>query len=175
MADQDDKSIFMEQLGIEPFQLLFQVFNFALMVVLLTKFLYKPILKVLEERRKKIAEGLEYAQKMQEEKNKNEKKLDEILNKAREEVRKIIQEGKDAGKRLEAEIIEKAQKEASAIMEKERKELEMERSEMEKELKFQTVKIAGNWVEAVLGKLLDTKKQQEIINKNLQELERTLK
>lgn len=165
----------MEQLGIQPLQLLFQVINFTLMVVLLTKFLYKPILKALDARRKKIAEGLEYTQKMQEEKDKNENRKEEVLNKAKEEARKIIEEGKDAGKRMEAEIIEKAQKEADAIKEKGKKELEMERLEMEKELKVQTVEIAGNWVEVVLGKVLDSKKQQEIINKKLQELEHTLK
>lgn len=165
----------MEQLGIQPLQILFQVFNFVVMVVLLKKFLYKPILKALDARRKKIAEGLEYTQKMQEEKEKNEKKREEILSKAKEEAKEIIQEGKAAGKNVETEIIAKAQKEANAILEKGKKELEMERSEMEQELKIQTVEIASNWVEEVLGKVLDTKKQQEIINKKLQELERAFK
>lgn len=165
----------MEQLGIEPIQLLTQIFNFTVMVVLLTKFLYKPILKALEERRKKIAEGLEYTQKMQEEKDKNEKKREEIINKAKEDARKIIEEGKTAGKKLEAEIILKAQKEAVSLLEKGRNELEMERLEMEKELKDQTIQIASNWVEVVLSKVLDSKKQQAVINKKLQELAHTLK
>ena len=49
----------MENIGIEPYQLLTQVINFALMIFILTKLLYKPILKGLEERKKKIEEGLE--------------------------------------------------------------------------------------------------------------------
>ncbi len=160
----------MEQLGIEPIQLLTQVLNFSLMVFLLTKFLYKPILKSLEARRKKIAEGLEYTQKMEEEKAKNEKKREEIISQAKEEARKIIQEGKNTGKLLEGEIVEKAHKEAEAILQKAKEELEMERSQMEVQLRSQTVEIAKTWVEAVLGKILGTKAQQTIINKKIQEM-----
>ncbi|MCL4338932.1 hypothetical protein M1271_04545, partial [Patescibacteria group bacterium] len=64
----------MEKLGVEPFQLLTQLFNFFLMVFILTKFLYKPITKKLEERKKKIEEGLEYADRMKSEMEKSDKK-----------------------------------------------------------------------------------------------------
>ena len=54
----------MDKLGIEPVMLLTQVINFLVLVILLTKFLYKPILKLIDERRKKIEEGLQLAQEM---------------------------------------------------------------------------------------------------------------
>ena len=54
----------MEKLGIELTQILTQIFNFTLMVFLLTKLLYKPVIKKLEERKAKIAEGLAYTEKM---------------------------------------------------------------------------------------------------------------
>ena len=89
----------MEKLGIEQIQLLLQTFNFVVMAVLLTKFLYKPILKSLSDRRKKIAEGLLFAEKIKKEEEKTENKRQEVLAKAREESRKIIEEGKQAGKK----------------------------------------------------------------------------
>ena len=54
----------MEKLGIEPILLLTQVINFTILVVVLTKFLYKPILKMLDERKKKIEEGLTLSREM---------------------------------------------------------------------------------------------------------------
>lgn len=165
----------MEKLGIEPVQLLTQVFNFVVMLVLLTKFLYKPILKALEERKKKIQSGLEYAEKMAGELEKTGKKRQEVIDAAKEEGRKIIEESKKTGKLLEAEIVEKAHKEEAVILEKGRKELEMERTEMEKQLRTNTVEIAQTWVETVLGNVLTAKNQQEIINRKLKELAKHIK
>lgn len=165
----------MDKLGIEPIQLLTQVFNFVVMVVLLTKFLYKPILKALEERKKKIQAGLEYAEKMEEELEKTDKKRQAVIDAAKDEGRKIIEESKKTGKLLEAEIIEKAHKEAAGILDKGRKELELERAEMEKQLQLNTVEIAQTWVKTVLGNVLSVKNQQAIIDKKLKELAKQIK
>lgn len=165
----------MEQLGIQPFQLVTQVFNFLVMVFLLSKFLYKPILKVLEERKKKIAEGLAYSQKMKEEAEKSEKKRQEVINQAKEEARKIVEDGKKAGKKLEEEIIGKALTEANTILGKARQDLEREKLEMERDLRTKTVEIAQSWVEAVLGKVLGEKAQKTLINQKIEDLEKSSK
>src|SRR3989338_9157846 len=54
----------MDKIGVEPVALLTQIINFLLMVLILSKILYKPILKMLDERKKKIEEGLKYTAKM---------------------------------------------------------------------------------------------------------------
>lgn len=162
----------MEQLGIQPIQLITQVVNFTLMVVLLTKFLYKPILKALNDRKKKIVEGLEYAEKMKLEAEKNEKKREEIIDRAKEEARKIIEESKKTAKQVEADILKDAQEEAGLILAKEREALAQERQELERQLRVKTIEIAQGWVTAVLGKVLGTKVQTAIINKKIAELAR---
>lgn len=160
----------MEKLGIEPVQLVMQIFNFLVMVFVLTKLLYKPILKKLDERKRKIEEGLAYTEKMKQEAEKTELKRTEVINRAREEARKIVEEGKKSGRRVEEQIIEKAQKEAKTILEKGQKEVENEREEIEKKLRFQTVAIATTLVETLLGEMLKDKEQQAIINKKIQQL-----
>src|SRR3989344_6464093 len=140
----------MEQLGIEPQQILAQIFNFFVLLVILKVLLYKPILKSLDERRNKIKEGLDYAEKMKIEEEKNAKKREDVLRKARSEANIIVEESKKAGKKTENEIIEKALKEKKAIIEKAREEAENERKEMEKRLKSETVELARVWVETVL-------------------------
>jgi len=162
----------MEQLGIEPIQLLTQIFNFTVMVVILTKFLYRPILEKLAERRKKIEEGLALTEKMKVESELQEKKRQQIIDEAKEEARRIIEEGKKTGKKVEAEIIAKAHSEASAILEKGKEELASERLEIERGLKLQTIEIAEKWVETVLKEVLRGKNQQAIINKKIRDLAR---
>lgn len=160
----------MEQLGIEPLQILAQVFNFTVLVILLNKLLYKPILKALDERRNKINEGLKYAEKMKIEEEKSAKKREEIIKKARIEAVEIIDEAKRAGKRQENEIIEKAISEKNAIMEKGKEELQSLKNEMQRQLKKETVELAGKWVEAILVKSLDNKNQLNIISKKIEEM-----
>ncbi|MBI4067181.1 F0F1 ATP synthase subunit B [Candidatus Gottesmanbacteria bacterium] len=153
----------MDKLGIEPMQLLLQAFNFVVLVVLLSKFLYKPILKVLEERKKKIAEGLAFTERAKLEEEKAEKKRQDIIDKAKEEAKKIVDEGKVAGKKIEAEITQKAHKQSLEILEKGKRDIELERQDMEKRLKNKTVEIAEAMVTHLLRDVLTEKNQIKII------------
>ncbi|MCL4360059.1 F0F1 ATP synthase subunit B [Patescibacteria group bacterium] len=165
----------MEKLGIQPVQLFTQVINFLVMVIILAKFLYKPILKALDERRKKIEAGLRYAEETKAELEKSEKRRKDIVAEAKDEARHIIDEAKQSGKKLEAEIVEKAHKEAEQIIAKGKSEVELERSEMEKELRAGTISVASAMVESVLRGALDAKTQHAIIGKKLQALARVSK
>lgn len=160
----------MDKLGIEPMQLLLQAFNFVVLVVLLSKFLYKPILKVLEERKKKIAEGLAFTERAKLEEEKAEKKRQDIIDKAKEEAKKIVDEGKVAGKKIEAEITQKAHKQSLEILEKGKRDIELERQDMEKRLKNKTVEIAEAMVTHLLRDVLTEKNQIKIIEKKLIEV-----
>lgn len=157
----------MEKLGIEPIQLFTQTINFILMVVILGKFLYKPILKILEERRKKIAQGLAEGEKIKLELEKTEKKKADILAKARVEAKSIVEEGKTAGKRLEAEIISKAHLEADSIIAKSKEDIRRERQDLEQKLKSETVVIAEEMVRRLLSGVLTPEYQKKIIDKKL--------
>ena len=64
---------------INAIQIILQIVNFAVLVTVLTKFLYKPILKILEGRAQRIQEGLEAAEKSLEERAAVEEKKQEIL------------------------------------------------------------------------------------------------
>lgn len=162
----------MEKLGIQPIQLLTQIFNFLVMVILLTKFLYKPIIKMLDERKKKIQEGIEYTEKSKIELEKIDKKKQEVLKTADLAAKKVIEEGKLTGKKLEAQIVEKARKEAEDYIEKAKKEFALEKAEMEKQLKEQAIEIAAAMAQKILSQILDAKDQKYIIDKKLKEIAR---
>lgn len=160
----------MDKLGIEPVQLLTQAFNFVVMLVILTKFLYKPVLKMLDERQKKIAEGLAYTEKMKEEVEKTEKKRQDILDKARDEAREIVEAARKEGKRVETEIVEKAHEEATAILKKGKQDLEIEQAELEKRLKSKTVDLASAIAVKVLEDTLSDAKHKLINERKINAL-----
>jgi F-type H+-transporting ATPase subunit b len=164
----------MEKLGIEPVQLLTQIVNFVVMVVVLTKFLYKPILRTLDDRKKKIEEGLRYAEEMKEAVAKNEKKRKEIIEEAKDEGQRIIAEARESGRRLEEEIVVKAKAEAQTIVEKGKNEIASERVEMEKQLRKQTVDVAAAMTATLLGSVATKRMHQEIIDKKLASLAKAM-
>ena len=102
----------MEKLGIEPSLLLAQIINFSIIVVVLTKFLYKPILAMLAKRKKEIEEGLLITERLRLEEEKLGARREKLLNEARKEARVILEDAKMQGKDLEKEIVAAAHKEA---------------------------------------------------------------
>lgn len=165
----------MSGLGIEPVQLLTQVFNFILMVAILTRLLYRPILAKLAERRKKIEEGLKFSEQAKLELEEMDKKRQEIIDKAKEEARKIMEEGKRSGQAAEKQMVEKAETEALAVIEKGKKELELARLEMSRQLKIETVDIARVMVEKVLAGVLTEEEHRQIIDRKIKEISRLVK
>lgn len=164
----------MEQLGIQPIQLLMQTINFVIIVVLLTKFLYSPILKVLDERRKKIAEGLEYTEKMKKEMEKTEAKREAVLAKAKIEAKEIIEEAKQTAKQVEADIVARGREEVEELRERMKMEVKLEKENMLKEAQDQASNVALVIVEKVLQNVLNNDAQKRIIERKIASLKTTI-
>lgn len=157
----------MEKLGIEPVQLLTQALNFTIMMVILTKFLYGPVTRALEARKKKIEQSLADSEKIKLELEKTEKKKADVLAQARSEARQIVEAGKKEGKRVSEEIVEKAHAEARDILEKGKRDVQSERAEMEMKLRDETITLAQQFAAKVLEDALSAKEQRAILSKKI--------
>ncbi len=162
----------MEKLGIEPVMLLTQIINFLVLVVVLTKFLYKPILKLIDDRRRKIEEGLELSQKMKIKEEELAKEKEVVLDKAKDEGQKLIEECKERGRKLENEIVILANEEAKGIKEKAKREIDQERTKLWEELEKQMLEVASAMAKTVVMDVLDQKSQVQLIDKKLEKLEK---
>lgn len=165
----------MENIGISPSAFLIQLINFSIMVLVLGKLLFKPIIKILSERKKKIEQGLAYEEKMKAELELTARKREQFLERARDEARKIIEEGKKLGKKAESEILEKAKDEAAQVLAKGKNELETERAEMEKVLRAETAEIASVMVERLIGQVLKEADHKALIDQKLKDLSKFTK
>jgi F-type H+-transporting ATPase subunit b len=162
----------MEKLGIQVPLLLTQIVNFIIMIAVLTKLLYKPILKGLKSRQEKIAQGLAFSENAKLEEEKLAKKRQELLNQARQEGREILEESKKEAKKLKEEIIASGREEINVLRARMEKEIATKAQDMEKEISGKTVDIASEMVKRLLKDVLNDSHQHAFIGQKLKEIEK---
>lgn len=161
----------MKELGIDPKLLLAQLINFAILVFVLKKFLYKPVIAMLEKRKKEIDEGLKLSEKMKDEEEKLEDKHRKVIETARKEAKEIVEEAKKQAKGQTKEIIERAHKEAADIIEKAKEQVIISRKGSEKELREEAVNMAVAMIKRVVPISLSVEEHRKILAKQIKDLE----
>jgi F-type H+-transporting ATPase subunit b len=109
----------MESLGLDWKLLLAQMVNFGLLFVVLKKVLYKPLMKAIDDRNKKIEDSIT-----------NSKKIEERLKKVEEESEKVLEKAREKAKDEKSELIAAANREKEIIIDtaKQSAKREMEKS-----------------------------------------------
>jgi len=121
-------------LGINPVNLFWQIVNFGLLMFVLTKVLYKPILHKLDERAKLIKDGLTAAQDNLKKQEEADQKRQQMLQETRKEVEKLIEKAKKDAVTVKEEILAEAKTDAGKLMERQAKEIEDKLASQEKAL-----------------------------------------
>ena len=147
-----------------------QVISFCIVAFLLHRFAYKPILKVLEERRQKIAEGLANAEKIKQELANAQAKTQELLAAANAQGNKMIQEAHlAAAKVLEIET-QKAIATANDIVTKARQASEAELVRMKAELRKEVGRLVVATSAKVTGGILTPEQQSRLAEDTAKQL-----
>lgn len=162
----------MEKLGIEPSLLLAQIVNFAIIVVALTKLLYKPILAMIAKRKKEIEDGLALSVRQREEEEKFGLRKEKLLADARTEARVILDDAKKQAKEAEYEMMTLAHKEAAEILEKAKTEAKATHEALSSEIRREAVEIASAMTKRLVASVLSPGDQHKLIAKHLTELEK---
>lgn len=165
----------MESLGIDLKLIVVQIINFGLLLFLLTKFLYKPILRILDERKKKIEESLASAQKIAEEKVKLEEEKGREIAEAKEVGKRIIEEMRTVGEKEREEILKRARQEAEKMVKRAEENLVLERRKLESELKEELVDLSVVMAERLLEERIERKKEGELLSQSLDKLREKVK
>lgn len=145
----------MEALGINLKFLLIQIANFALFAFLFTKFLLKPILKVLDERKKRVAEGLEAAEKSKEELAGIENSKVEAKRKMKSEEKKLLDEAKVKVDKESAIVLFGAKKQAEKMIKDAAANIKNIENEERRKMKVSELQIIERVIEKILDQKLD--------------------
>jgi len=161
----------MEQLGIQPSLLLAQIVNFSIIAFVLSKVLYKPILSMLEKRKKEIQEGLALTEKMREEEEKLKVKESKVLDLARKDARELLEKAKKDATVLEKQIVEDAHAQSESVIEKGKHEVETLRESMMKDIRSEAVELAVAMTKRLTSAVLSSSDQHTLIAHELKKLE----
>ncbi len=142
---------------------LWTVLLFLLLLFILGKFAWGPILSAAAEREKTIQDALDQARREHEEAKALLEQHRAQLADARRQSQEIVAEGKAAGERVRKEIEEKARAEGQQLIERARREIEREKDAALDQLRRESVDIAMAAAAKLLHERLDQQKDRELI------------
>ena len=159
----------MGALGINLPLLIAFIVNFVILFALLGVFLYKPVMKMLDERSQKIKESMEQAEATKGEYAHAEEEVKKLISKAREDGQALVGQATQIGEKLKEEAKEGARKEAQVIVDRTRAELEEERDRIIDDLRREFVDISISAAEKVIKETLDKERHRKLIEEALEE------
>lgn len=156
-----------EALGLNLPQLIAQVANFLVLLVILRFTLYKPILGMLDERRKRISEGLNAAEIARAEAAAAQANVQAQMDQARREGQEVVANAQAIATRLQAEAREQSNRDREAALERARVEIQQERDRAIADLRREFAGITVAAAERVIGQSLDRQAHERVIDETL--------
>lgn len=154
----------MEKLGINIPWLITQIINVILILLILRAFAFKPVLTMLETRKRKIQESLEYAEKVKSESAQQQKEFERRINEARSQAAQASEAAQAAAQKEREVILAQARVEARQIVEQAKDQIEYERKQMLAEVREQVVSLSLLATNKVIGQVVDENKQRQLIS-----------
>jgi len=164
-----DSSSGIGALGIDGKAFIIQLVTFVLAFWVLQHWAFKPIVKIMEQRRKTIEDGVNLGEQMKKDKAALEAKVAQELAKARTEADGIIAEANENARQVVREAEEKAQDKAAVIVKEGEERAATEMVRARKKLESEIVGWVSDATEAIIGEKVDAKKDADIIDRALKE------
>jgi F-type H+-transporting ATPase subunit b len=153
----------MEALGINIGYLIMQILGIAVLLMLLKGVAFEPILRVLDERKARIAKGLEDARQASIARDNADAEAKKILDAARAEAAKVRSDAAVQAEETANGILAKANQDAKAVVAAAREEGEAERNRVLSDLRGQVAAIAIAAANKIVGESLDDRRQRTLI------------
>ena len=148
---------------IETSLILAQFVNFAIVLLVLWKFAYKPILKTLNDRTKKIEKGVKDAETASKKLSEMTEKEKEVLVNARKEAQEIIKKSENEAKKNADDIMAQAKEQNEKMIADTKKMIDQEKDKMISEVKSEIAGLIVSATEKMIHEKLDEKKDKELI------------
>ncbi|TSC87460.1 MAG: F-type H+-transporting ATPase subunit b [Microgenomates group bacterium Gr01-1014_7] len=161
---------FLSDFGLNPVLLAAQVVNFLILLWILNKFLYKPILKILAERRKKVEDSLEHAEEAEKKLLEATEEAQNLIAKAAVEGQKIVDGATKAGLQIKDEIVQKANEAAAVVYKKNEEAVRLREERMMNEVRAAAADLVTVVIQKLTGKVITKDDQKSMIEKEVRNL-----
>ncbi|MDZ7586930.1 MAG: F0F1 ATP synthase subunit B [Patescibacteria group bacterium] len=157
-------------MSIHWYQLLFQIINFGILIWVLKKFLYQPIITLINQRNKKIEDSIKAAEAILKEKATIEAIKKQAIQTAEKETVKIIEAARKESDKIAKQILESARIEAEGEVDKKLKLLTEKLSEQEAQITRRLTDLVIQATQKVLKGSLTTVQQKVVIDNEIKKL-----
>ena len=157
----------MKELGVNLPGLIAQIVNFSLLLLVLYLLLYKPVVRMLDQRSKRIEDSLEHADRLKEETSLAEEQVKEQIEEARQEGRNIVAQAAQVAERVREDSRTQARQDAETIVTRARADVQRERDEAIEELRRQFADLTIIAAERVINTSLDRDQHRRLIEEVL--------
>lgn len=164
-----DSSSGIGALGIDKKAFIIQLVTFLLAFLVLQKFAFKPILKIMNQRRETIESGVKLGEQMKKDQAELEVKVAEELAKARKQADGIIAQAQDTSRQTIREAEDKARDKAAGILKEADERIATDTKRARKQLEGELVGLISDATEAIIGEKVDAQKDAQLIDRALKE------
>lgn len=154
-------------LGVDGKAFIIQLVTFVLAFLVLKKWAFGPILRLLDERRELIENGVKLGEEMKQERATLDAKMTAELSKARKEADGIIAVAQENGREVIRESEDKAKAKADGIIADAKSRIDQETARARKNLEKEMVSLVSEATEAIIGEKVDAKKDSALVERAL--------
>ena len=155
---------------LDPGLFIWTVLTFLLLLTVLAKFAWKPLLSMLDDRQRSIEDSLLSAEKARQELEGINKKSEAIISKAKTEAQSIVTDAKSAAEKLKEDIVAKANQEADGQLEKAKNQIGVEKNKALLEIRKEVVDLSINVAEKIIKKNISIDDNAAIIDESIEKL-----
>ncbi|MHB1131874.1 MAG: F0F1 ATP synthase subunit B [Chloroflexota bacterium] len=159
------------ELGINTVGLLAQIINFTLLMILLYAFLYKPVLRMLDQRAQRVRESIDQAEEVKVQLARTREDYAAEMKRVRGEAQEVIAKAVSEGERMRLAAREEGQREAEAFLTRARAQIERDREEASRALRAEVASLALLAAGQVVGKSFDNTAHFQLIDDVLKDIE----
>ena len=151
--------------------LIAQIVNFLILVGILTKFAYKPLMQALEDRQKKIADSIDSAERERQEAQQLKLSYQQQLSDARSEAQSIVEKAEKLAEETKEEILKEARLESARILKNVQAEVARERELALAQIKGEVVILAMAAAGKIIDKNIDTEANASLVSNFIEQLD----
>jgi F-type H+-transporting ATPase subunit b len=159
----------MSDLGIKGWDLAIQLIAFLVFIYLLWRYAFGPITRMLDQRAERVREGVEAAQRMQQEMQATAARNEEVLAEARRQSQDILKQARDQGDAVLARATEEAGKKGDEFLARAQATLRAETEQARQQLRQELADLAVSAASRIVKKELDPATQTRLIEETLAE------
>jgi F-type H+-transporting ATPase subunit b len=157
---------------LDPGLFVWTILTFLLLLTVLAKFAWKPLLKMLKDREELIRSSLEDAEKAKKKLERLNAEGQAIINQARSEAQSILSEGKTAAAKLKDETLDVAKEQAKKIASEAEKQINIEKDKAIAEIKSEVVNLSISIAEKLINKNISPEDNKALIDESLSNIKK---